>query len=437
MKSKFIELEDLDYKYAGNEIADIISHESNAVIVLLGKNVLSAPRPATRYTRNWIAFEVGVSVGCNKPVWVFENSRMPIPFPIPYITDYYKYNLNDKSHVHNICNILENRILGKQNDIKNPIEFHCKACNAIYNYWSYPEALNCPVCKAGSKFESETGQLYSLSRKRKTKLPTGYLNHNDKTYPLGIFLYVKRRKMEVLGDVGSGHHSDPTYLQLKAGKTIQIKLKPSPLKLSAHLADYDADLPSFTYLPKTKNNEFKLNFKHNIYCHNLHVFATYPNNLEVIFNTYVDVLLKNGTEEQNYPPNEELKIHSTSAIRENKNNHSSYVIDSNRDTVWSGYGKGSWIQIDLRKKCIIHYLEITWHIDKNRLLHFDVCFSNNGKDFSNCIHFVSTGPHYEEVFLIPNTVAHLQKARYVKLIFDHNTQNKFFSIAEIKAYGYK
>jgi hypothetical protein len=32
--------------------------------------------------------------------------------------------------LHNICNILENRILGKENDIKNPIGFHCKACNA-------------------------------------------------------------------------------------------------------------------------------------------------------------------------------------------------------------------------------------------------------------------------------------------------------------------
>jgi hypothetical protein len=76
-------------------------------------------------------------------------------------------------------------------------------------------------------------------------------------------------------------------------------------------------------------------------------------------------------------------------------------------------------------------------VDKKRLLHFDVCFSKNGKDFSNCIHFISTGPPYEEVFLIPPTIAQMRKSRYVKLIFDHNTQNKFFSIAEIKVYGYE
>jgi hypothetical protein len=58
------------------------------------------------------------------------------------------------------------------------------------------------------------------------------------------------------------------------------------------------------------------------------------------------------------------------------------------------------------------------------------------EETSKCIHFVSIGPHYEEVFLIPNTVR-MQKARFVRLIFDHNTQNKFFSIAKIKPYGNK
>ena len=97
IKSIFMELEDLSYKDAGNEIANSIREECDAVIVLLGKNVLYAPRRSTRHTRNWVAFEVGVAAGCKKSVWVFENSRIPIYFPIPYITDYYKYKLNDGS----------------------------------------------------------------------------------------------------------------------------------------------------------------------------------------------------------------------------------------------------------------------------------------------------------------------------------------------------
>lgn len=56
---------------------------SDAVFLFLTDNVL-----ATEYTRNWVVFEVGLARQASKRVFVFERQGVPIPYPIPYVTDY-------------------------------------------------------------------------------------------------------------------------------------------------------------------------------------------------------------------------------------------------------------------------------------------------------------------------------------------------------------
>ncbi|MDE1767498.1 MAG: hypothetical protein KGI27_14680, partial [Thaumarchaeota archaeon] len=97
LQASFMELEDLEGEYAGSRISDIIrsnvQEDTNAVLVLLGKNLENPPSATPQYTHNWVNFEVGVAAGCKKPVWVFEDYDEFINFPIPYVTDYCRYNL--------------------------------------------------------------------------------------------------------------------------------------------------------------------------------------------------------------------------------------------------------------------------------------------------------------------------------------------------------
>lgn len=68
INSILMELEDLQYMNKGVEISRKICEESDALVVLLGKNVQSPPKRAHNFTRNWVSFEVGVAAGCKKPV---------------------------------------------------------------------------------------------------------------------------------------------------------------------------------------------------------------------------------------------------------------------------------------------------------------------------------------------------------------------------------
>ncbi len=42
----------------------------------------------TEYTHNWVAFEVGLTASARKRLFVFERLGIPVPYPIPYLTDY-------------------------------------------------------------------------------------------------------------------------------------------------------------------------------------------------------------------------------------------------------------------------------------------------------------------------------------------------------------
>ena len=143
---KLMELEDLSNKYAGYEILNIIRSESDGVAVLLGKN-LHSPRTSTpEFTHNWVNFEVGAAAGVGKPVWVFEDYRERIRFPIPYVTDYVQYTLNNNEHLRIIGDLVKANLTSRMYDaplIKCPHS----SCNAVYYYWSTSQQILCPVCR--------------------------------------------------------------------------------------------------------------------------------------------------------------------------------------------------------------------------------------------------------------------------------------------------
>ena len=157
LRAQFIEFEELSGKYAGHEISRMIragllsGHDTAAVFVLLGD---SLERPATNtpeFTHNWVAFEVGAAASCLKPVWVFEEYDKFIRFPIPYVTDYAQYRLDDISHLKYFRSVFKEYILypSRVKTVKPVDTIKCPYadCNANYVRWSSNNTINCPVCR--------------------------------------------------------------------------------------------------------------------------------------------------------------------------------------------------------------------------------------------------------------------------------------------------
>lgn len=137
-----MEFENLEGMYAGVEISNKIRDPNTAsLVVLLGENIESAPGDPV-YTHNWVNFEVGVAAGYGKPVWVFEEYGHNIHFPIPYVTDYCRYELDNNEFLRYIGDIL----IGMQPTSR----IRCLFCHAEYNYWNSEPIEHCPVCRQPS-----------------------------------------------------------------------------------------------------------------------------------------------------------------------------------------------------------------------------------------------------------------------------------------------
>ena len=63
---------------------------SQALFVILSNNLSSSA-----HTQNWVGVEVGIACALRRPAWVFEELYRRVSFPIPYLTDYVPYDLND------------------------------------------------------------------------------------------------------------------------------------------------------------------------------------------------------------------------------------------------------------------------------------------------------------------------------------------------------
>lgn len=98
VRPKLAEFEELGKgKLTAHKIKKMIA-SSSWTLVFLTPNVI-----ARTHTRDWVAYEVGVSHGLNKPVWVFEDEKYQIKkFLVPYLNYYLLYNSRKRKDWHAI-----------------------------------------------------------------------------------------------------------------------------------------------------------------------------------------------------------------------------------------------------------------------------------------------------------------------------------------------
>ena len=121
-------------------------------------------------------------------------------------------------------------------------------------------------------------------------------------------------------------------------------------------------------------------------------------------------------------------ITGLSASGNNQNFIPKNVIDNNFNTLWSNYGKGSWIKLDLGASKDICNVNIAWYKGNERQNNFVISTSSDGNSFKNVVDTKSNGNTMSfEKYTLSNT-----NARYVKITANGNTQNNYASITEVR-----
>jgi len=150
---------------------------SQYVFLFLTDNIV-----ATEYTHNWVAFEVGLAASTMRRLFVFERAGVPVPFPIPYLTDYMIFDADSTN------DILDIQALSKKIDeiptgivgagigalsglpfgplglilgglgggllgasaAEQILKVKCPYCGVSFNYYSpqYTQ-FSCPACRKG------------------------------------------------------------------------------------------------------------------------------------------------------------------------------------------------------------------------------------------------------------------------------------------------
>ena len=104
------------------------------------------------------------------------------------------------------------------------------------------------------------------------------------------------------------------------------------------------------------------------------------------------------------------------------------VLDQNPMTLWSTYGKGSWIQLDLGKAKTVCNIDISWYKGDQRNNNFAISISNDGSSYKTLFNSKSTGTTATfERYDLQNVIA-----RYIKITVNGNMQNNYASIVDIK-----
>lgn len=155
VKSICMEFEQM-YPPAWQNIRNQVS-SSDAVFLLLGPNIRRCI-----HTQNWVAFEVGLACAFGKEVWVFEQYGSYIEFPVPYLTDYMLYDLNNRTHFEYVRRIIEGYgkplyifPLGVDHRTKRNIPIGrwitCPYENCKSSYYPHTEVKTfiCPSCRQG------------------------------------------------------------------------------------------------------------------------------------------------------------------------------------------------------------------------------------------------------------------------------------------------
>jgi F5/8 type C domain-containing protein len=121
----------------------------------------------------------------------------------------------------------------------------------------------------------------------------------------------------------------------------------------------------------------------------------------------------------------QTQVMKYSASGSEPNFPASAVGDHNDQTIWSTYGKGSWVQLDLGTLKTVCGVEIQWYKGDQRHNNFAISASKDGSSFKDIVDSKSkestSSIDLEDL-----------KARYIKITVNGNTQNNYASIAEVK-----
>jgi F5/8 type C domain/Calcineurin-like phosphoesterase len=156
-------------------------------------------------------------------------------------------------------------------------------------------------------------------------------------------------------------------------------------------------------------------------------------------------IMVNGNTQSNWISISEFKIYGYKGISESCTNSqasqatasapssqsgfpSPNAVDNNLNTVWSSYGVGSSIQLDLGANKNICSLDVAWYKGNERRSNFVVSTSQDGKSYKTVLSTVSSGKSlsYEKYNIVDINV------RYIRVVVNGNTQNNYASIAEIR-----
>jgi len=106
----------------------------------------------------------------------------------------------------------------------------------------------------------------------------------------------------------------------------------------------------------------------------------------------------------------------------------SNVIDNNLGTVWSNYGVGSSIVLDLGASKSTCSVEIAWYKGNERQSNFAISTSLDGTSYNTVLTATSSG----KTASFENYVFADKLARYIKITVNGNTQNNYATIAEVQ-----
>ena len=108
---------------------------------------------------------------------------------------------------------------------------------------------------------------------------------------------------------------------------------------------------------------------------------------------------------------------------------SAKAVDNNLNSVWSSYGIGSSIQLDIGSSKKICSIDIAWYKGNERQSNFVVSTSQDGKSYKSVLSTVSSGKSlsYEKYNIVDTN------ARYIRITVNGNSQNNYATISEIRA----
>lgn len=105
------------------------------------------------------------------------------------------------------------------------------------------------------------------------------------------------------------------------------------------------------------------------------------------------------------------------------------AIDGNLNSIWSYYGSGSYIDLDLGLKKNICSIEIAWFKGDERQNNFEISTSLDEKSYDTVLSTKSSGKSLSfEKYSLPAG----KLAQFIRITVNGNTQNNYTSIAEIK-----